>query len=59
METNEILYNWILHYNHHKLEWSAFRRENHARYWNGELTEDEMYSHANVNELIKILSTCT
>lgn len=29
------LYNWLFHYNHYKGVWSAFHRDEAAKYFNG------------------------
>jgi hypothetical protein len=54
METN-IFYNWIFHYNHHTGLWSAFNREDYNAYWNGTKNKHNIYKHASIDELLKIL----
>ncbi len=37
MINDNILYNWLFHYNYHIKSWAAFKREDASKYFNGEL----------------------
>jgi len=49
------LYNYLFHYNEYTNVWTAFNREDYAKYFNGELKETEMYKSKNVITLINVL----
>lgn len=34
--TDNILYDWLFHYNHHTKLWATFKREHQIEYFNGE-----------------------
>jgi len=35
----EIMYEWLFHYNPYEKLWAAFKREDKEKYFNGELAE--------------------
>ena len=49
------LYNWLFHYNIYKEEWTAFHREDHNAYWNGEKPKHRMYRNKSFTDLISQL----
>lgn len=55
MKKIKSLYNWLFHYNSHKEEWTAFHREDHSAYWNGEKSKYRMYKDKSFSELIGLL----
>ena len=57
MKTMNNLYNWLFHYNPHTSLWAAYSREDHTGYWNGTIKKDNVYYHADFQELVKILNT--
>lgn len=51
----EELYNWLFHYNHYEGLWSAFRREDKVKYFNGELASDKYCRAKTVDVLVEFI----
>ncbi len=49
----DILFGYILHYNPYNSKWSAIKREDKDKYFNGEL--DNVISSDDVNKLIELV----
>jgi len=52
---DNVLYNWLFHYNHHTQLWYAFHREDHAAYWNGGKSKHPIIKSKQVSVLMEIL----
>jgi len=50
------LYDWLFHYNHYEELWSAFRREDKEKYFNGELKSNQFHRAKNVDTLIEFIA---
>lgn len=50
-----VLYNWLFHFNHHTGLWYAFHREDHAAYWNGSDSKHPIIKSRKVSVLMEIL----
>lgn len=50
-----LLYGYMFHYNPYRSSWRAFKREDNVRYFNGDLSEDELYIHEDISELVDIV----
>jgi hypothetical protein len=52
--TNSELYDWLFHYNHYMKSWAVFKREDIAKYFNGELKNVlTSKKHSTLVEIIK------
>lgn len=47
----DLLYNWIFHYNYHTQTWNAFPRDQHTKYFNG--AADTLVKEDTINKCIK------
>lgn len=56
MRKMDLLYDYLFHYNSYTKEWNAFRRENKEKYFNGELTEDQVMRSKSIRHLIDYMS---
>ena len=52
----EALYDWLFHYNPYVEEWSAFRREDKEKYFNGELDASRYHRSSKITTLIEFIS---
>jgi hypothetical protein len=52
MSNMEVLYNWLFHYNPYTQVWSAFRREDKEKYFNGELLDYQYHQSKKIMDLI-------
>jgi hypothetical protein len=50
-----ILYDYLFHYNSYAKEWNAFKREDKEKYFNGEITKNEVYRAKSFNTVLKYL----
>jgi hypothetical protein len=48
----EVLYGWLFHYNPYTQVWSAFRREDKEKYFNGELLDYQYHQSKKIMDLI-------
>jgi hypothetical protein len=46
------LYNWLFHYNHNEELWTAFHREDHKAYWNGDKPIHRIYRDPSFESLL-------
>ena len=53
---DDILYDYLLHYNPYRKDWVAIDRNLKEAYFNGELVEKNLIRHEDVNQLIAMLS---
>lgn len=44
-------YNYLFHFNHYEGFWYAFKREDHAKFFNGELTSDQYVKGTDPNQM--------
>jgi hypothetical protein len=56
MNNSETLYDWLFHYSPYTEVWTAFRREDKERYFNGELKESEYFKSSKVTTLVEFLT---
>lgn len=49
------LQDWLFHYNPYSETWTAFKRKDSNKYFNGELQEHEMYKSKKVEVLFSFL----
>lgn len=52
---NYQVHNWMFHYNPYQKVWSAFKREDKEKYFNGELPKSDMLQSKDVNVLLEFL----
>lgn len=52
----ENLYDWLFHYNPYEELWSAFKRENKEKYFNGQLRSDELCKAKSIDVLIEFIA---
>ena len=50
--TNYPLYDYLFHFNPYEQVWSAFKREHKERYFNGELSDSEMFKSKTIKTLV-------
>lgn len=53
---NSLFYEWLFHYNPHTEVWSAFKRNQKEKYFNGELDKDDMYQSKKITVLLEFMS---
>ena len=54
--STEALYDWLFHYNPYKEVWSAFKREDKEKYFNGELDESKYHRSSKVTTLVEFIT---
>lgn len=52
----ETMYDWLFHYNPYMEIWSAFKRENKEKYFNGELSEKEVIKSKKILDLVDYIN---
>ena len=52
----ESMYDWLFHYNPYMEVWTAFKRENKEKYFNGELEPHEFHRSSKITTLIEFLN---
>lgn len=52
----EQMQDWLFHYNPYTEIWTAFKRENSNKYFNGELKEHEMHKSKKIEVLFSFLT---
>ena len=50
-----ILYDYLFHFNPYTKEWNAFKREDKEKYFNGEITSNEILKAKKFNVLLDYL----
>lgn len=49
------LYNYVFHFSPYNEVWSAFKRENHRKYFNGELNEEDVLKSKDIMVLVHLI----